>query len=167
MKKEDEKMFISRLYDQNYDDLRKYLLKKSYAKGLEDDIIQETFLEACKKLNVLRKHPCPRGWLFKTAFMKSKELKKFYEKQNLYLFNTEVECTAINILLENIDFKESIRNLLSDEEYCMLMLRYVLFYSYKEIGVIYHISADACKKRIYRLCLKIGHAWANAQKRKN
>lgn len=155
MKKENGQIFIHSLYEQNYADLRKYLLRKPYTKGFEDDIIQETFLEACKKLNILSSHPCPRGWLFKTAFIKSKEMKKFYTKQNMYELNDEAVCGTMNFLLENIDFKESIKYLLTDEEYCMLMLHYVLFYSYKEIGAMYHISTDACKKRIYRLRMKL------------
>lgn len=158
MKTEDGQIFIHILYEQNYDDLRKYLLKKPYTKGLEDDIIQETFLEACKKLNLLLTHPCPRGWLFKTALIKSKELKKFYAPKIMCELNDEAVCGTINSLLESIDFKESIRHLLTDEEYCMLMLHYVLFYSYKEIGAMYHISTDACKKRIYRLRIKIERA---------
>lgn len=158
MKLSDDQMFINKLYSQNYADLRRYLLKKSYIKGLEDDIVQETFLEACKKLDILRAHPCPRGWLFKTAFNKSKEFKKFYEKQNMYLLDSDTEYTAVSFFLENIDLKESLKYLLTDEEYCMLMLRYILFYSYKEIGAVYHISTDTCKKRIYRLCMKIRQA---------
>ena len=118
----EEKAFLDALYADNSEDLKKFLLKLTLNPDITDDVLQETFCEACKKAEKLMVHPCPRGWLFITARLKLKEQlklhKKFYPDTQIY------DLTGINIQsqLADIEFRESLKLFLPDLEYKMLIL---------------------------------------------
>ena len=49
----EEKAFLDALYADNSEDLKKFLLKLTLNPDITDDVLQETFCEACKKAEKL------------------------------------------------------------------------------------------------------------------
>ena len=70
---EEYKNFISELYERN--SLVLYNIAYSYLKDHENaqDIVEDVFVTALKKANLLYKHENPDGWLYKTLYYKLKE----------------------------------------------------------------------------------------------
>ena len=157
----EEKAFLDALYADNSEDLKKFLLKLTLNPDITDDVLQETFCEACKKAEKLMVHPCPRGWLFITARLKLKEQlklhKKFYPDTQVY------DLTGINIQSQqaDIEFRESLKLFLPDLEYKMLILHDGAAFTCKEIAHIYGYSEEWCKKRLQRIRKRIGTYYRN------
>ena len=151
MKKPTTMDFVDRLYNENSEDLRKYLLKRSSAAEMADEAVQETFFEACRHADDLTCHPCPRGWLFKTASFKLEELQRFYGRSPSQSLEDSAASVENGLLLSDLEFRITVRNFLTPQDYHMLMLRFTAMCSYKDIGRIYGMKADTCKKRIYRM----------------
>ena len=63
--------FLEKLYKEKYKDVYKlafYTLKKYPFASLDAaDITQEVFICAAQHIDVLRRHPNPTGWLYKTT----------------------------------------------------------------------------------------------------
>ena len=149
-------MYIGNLY-RNYGNLLKtFLIRRYGSEDFANEVSQETFCVACEKNAELLGHPCPQGWLYRTAENKAKELKrarfKIESHETEQNDNIIGDCTQ----LSEIEMKHVLKTVLSDEDYYMIVLRFKLKYNYREISDVYGISADACKKRVYRslFCVK-------------
>ena len=59
--------FFEELYRSEYDNIKRYVRRMiTDGNGIED-IVQETFVEAYRKISFLRTHPNVPGWLRVTA----------------------------------------------------------------------------------------------------
>lgn len=59
--------FFDRLYLDWYGNLIKYAYRLTLEKSYAEEIVQETFTEAYKKVEILQRHENPVGWLYVTT----------------------------------------------------------------------------------------------------
>ena len=138
--------FFDRLYIDHYKNLLKYAYRLTYERNFSEEIVQDAFAEACKKIDLLYKHENPVGWLYIAV----KNISKSYlreisrMKNRLPLEDYDVPVT---------DEEDEAMMLLSDltKAETDIILR---FYKYKqtlsEISNEYDIQFSACKMRLKR-----------------
>lgn len=165
-KKQDR--FFRELYDDTY-----YILKREAYYMVRDeeavhDILQETFLEAYNKIDVLSKHNNPKGWLVNTVKYKAmpyrKKMSERLKKEvQLEFDGEEFEFEVLSKVDEYpfliFDFLEAA---LKKEEYEMVIKRVLGGLSFKELADEYNISEGACKMRVKRSLLKLREVLSNS-----
>lgn len=148
-----EKAFIEQLYREKYNRLCDYARKLLAGSAAAEDIVQDTFVMACAKIELLRQHPNPGGWLMLTL------------KQNVYNYWRLRDCLT-NIIVDmpmeewldnypdnqlpadDLDFLYG--DLVKYKEYEILKKFAVEGYSTAEIAAEYGINVNTCKQRIFR-----------------
>lgn len=157
MKNSSEK-FFNKICLEMYDDITKFVKYYVRDERITDDIIQETFLEAYRHIDELKKHPNYKGWLYNTAKFKAKHLRSVQYKRDIS--QTELDdMDALNYGAyydrhENLFFEE-LRKKLLPSEYRLIMLKYHYGYTYEEISQKEGITVGACKMRIKRSLKKL------------
>ncbi len=81
-KKQDE--FFTEIYNETYNDLGKFVNRRTRNPGMTEDILQEVYLEAFRHLGDLKTHENPVGWIYKTAYNKIKKMNSIYDRHALY-----------------------------------------------------------------------------------
>lgn len=138
--------FFDKLYLENYSELFKYAYRMTYESNLAEEIVQDAFTEAYKKIELLNKHENPIGWLYVTVKNITKaHLREFIKiKKLISLEDNEIatydEDRAELLLL----------NYLTVEETKIIMKFYIEKKSLDEISKEYGISISACKMRLKR-----------------
>lgn len=132
-----------------------------------EECTQETFLEAKKQIEKLRKHPNIKGWLYVTAKnLINSSFRKYYIK-NKYEITVpdEIICSS-KIVLDELEkviddeidvdkLKVNVLEQLKEGEYQFYIDFFVEKKSVKEMAEKHNISVSAIYTRIYRLKLKI------------
>lgn len=147
--------YIGSLYEDYGSVLKAFLVSRYGSEDFANEVAQETFCIACEKKSELSLHPCPKGWLYKTAENKARELNRrrirIAVHETEHKDNVSVPCKTFS----EIETKEFLRGVLPARDYRMLLLRYAMQYNYRELSHIYGISEDACKKRVYRSLFRV------------
>lgn len=152
--------FFEELYRSEYDNIKRYVRRMiTDGNGIED-IVQETFVEAYRKISSLRTHPNVPGWLRVTA---KNKIMKWEEKQKKYSLD-------FDYILQNAegsgkgkpsdDFKMveaycTVRKILSDEELEILRCYYEYGYTSQEMAARLGITETCFKVRILRMKQRI------------
>lgn len=151
MTKKDE-TFFNQLYTESYPLLKRYAINKIGASEAED-ALQETYYQAYRNINLLASHPNPTGWLMLTC---KNILKKHLAKQEKR-FGTTFSGNAEDILqniptTDNYDplYMEELKKILADNDYFLLVKKYVEGYSIEELAKQLNITDGACKMRLKR-----------------
>lgn len=163
----DNSDFYDELCNKYFKDVYEFCAHLVKDKNQFNDIIeectQETFLEARKQINKLKKHPNVKGWLYITARnLVNKSFRKYYKKdKHEALFNEEIACASSTIedelekvLEDSINItalKEDVIKLLKKDEYELYIDYFVKKITIIEISKKYNISTTATTTRIYRL----------------
>lgn len=156
-KKTKEKFFY-KVYDQTYYNLKKYVRRRSADSSLVDDILQEVYLEVFRHIEDLQTHENYVGWIYKTAENKVKKVNSIY---NNHVANEIVCCeeTMENIAVEDREpdyiVYEDLKNILMQDEYELLMKKYVVGYSHKELADMTGNTLAGNKMRISRIIKKL------------
>ncbi len=139
-------VFFDQLYLEHYKDLFRYAYRLTYEKNMAEEIMQDVFIEAYKKITLLYKHENPVGWLYVTvrnitkAYMReSLKMKKMLSLENNVVATTDVESKEL--LLQNF---------LTLEESEIMEKFYIEKNSLTEISAEVGISLSACKMRLKR-----------------
>lgn len=146
-----------------YEKIFKYIYFNIRDKSSANDIIQEVFMIAYEKLDIIAKHPNLGGFLFQTA----KNIIKKYEREAYNKFKQEMECDEeylkqiksnkydISFVLDsNIDesnFIYDVISSLSEEKRELYCLYYVQHKSMLEIAELMKIEYSALRMRFVRL----------------
>ncbi len=142
----------------------KYLLKMGASKEDAEDIVQETLYKAIKNIDSIHQDKV-RAWLFKvainsfyTSYSKKKRSNDYiHALPNIELFTESIEEKMItkennNSIYKSLDaLKPSYKNL--------LVLKYFLDLSYKDIAEILEISEANVKVYLYRARNKFKEVW--------
>ena len=150
-------------YEQFYRDTKRavehYLMMLLHNHSVIEDVSQEVYLEAYRKLDVLMQHPEPRGFLFRMARYKAlhwiRERNRI--EQGEYLCEDSVLAMK---LMERDEFKStdimlSLESLLTEDEYWLLEEHYIMGYSEKEIALKKQKSYTAVRMRCSRITKKL------------
>lgn len=100
--------FLERLYIDNYRLVYKLVTRALRQYGLStndaSDIVQDVFVLAAKRIDVLRQHPNPVGWLIKTSQYVCMNYSSTYARHNEQLLKH-----WIYMLIKRMRFQKSIR----------------------------------------------------------
>ena len=130
-----KKQLFQKLYDQTYINLRQFVQYRSRNSHMVDDILQEIYLETFRHIEVLSTHENQVGWIYKTAEYKIKKLNEVYDRNmSRELSVTDFEEPFIEDHAETIIHLDEYKRILKEDEFALVMKKYVEGYSYKEIG---------------------------------
>lgn len=164
-----EEIWLSELYDRNYAMLfrigRVFLGNNASQEGMIEDEIQETFLRAWRKRNVLQKHPNPDGWLvecFRKCLMNACRKQAVAWKHTAYSLDDDhmPACSDQKQKSpeEYVASKEQIELLmhLLGQKDAYIFLRYCVYGdTAASISKDYQISEQALRMRVSRIKKKI------------
>lgn len=148
-----EQNFMSALYTVEYKRLYKYAERMLNGSLMAEDLVQDTILIACNKIDKLITHPEPGAWLMKSL---QKNINNYWRvRDNLTKLIIDIPMEkwinrypAKNWLEDELDLLYG--DLATSEEYKIIKKFAVYGYSQKEIAAEYGISINTCKQRIYR-----------------
>lgn len=150
-KKQQDAQFVL-LYKSNYSDMYYFAKKVLGSDDVAEDVVQETFVVAYRKLDDFLNSPSPKGWLYRTL---GNIIGDTYRKRSrmveLFSLSSEMELIthdSANIMLELENEKNK-----TDLE--LLFLVYCNRYTYQEISDMYGISINTAKKRVQRAKAKL------------
>lgn len=150
--RKNEEQYFNQLYTESYPLLKRYVFCKA-AQNEAEDILQETYYYAYQNIHILIKHPNPMGWLMLTCKnIIYKHLQK-NRKHSEYVVVGDCEDILQNVpTMDNYDsiYLEELKNILSDDEYFLLVKKYVEGYSVEELAKQLNITDGACKMRLKR-----------------
>ena len=138
--------FFDKLYLENFKQLFKYAYRMTCEKNLAEEIVQEAFMEAYRKIDRLSKHENPIGWLYVTVRNITKSYLREYLSIKKLLSLDDNEIAAADEENEEL----LLLNYVNEEEAKIIMKYYVEKKSLDEISKEYGISLSACKMRLKR-----------------
>ncbi len=140
------------LYKNNYSDMYYFAKKVLGSDDIAEDVVQETFLVAYRKLDDFLNCPSPKGWLFKALrHIIGDTYRKRARMVEVFSLSSDMELITndpANIILE-------LENENNKTDLEMLFLVYCKRYTYQEISDMYGLSINAAKKRVQRAKTKL------------
>lgn len=148
---------ISALYEREYDTLCRAAFRALGDWAAAQDLVQDTFLLALLRADVLPGHPAPGGWLTQTLRNLIQN-----ERRKLAMRRAVPLEDAGNIAAEEPPGRldELLPPSLGAQERELLCLRFIEQMSYREIGARLGISEGACRVRLFRTVKKCRGEWA-------
>ncbi len=138
----------------------KYLISIGAAKEDAEDIVQETFIKAYENIDILIDGNI-KAWMFKVSINKFYTL---YKKSKVNISLTDELSVAIegdfNIgHIDNAIEMNRVLDLLKESEKNLLVLKYSMGLSYKNIGNLLNIEEGSAKTLCYRARNKFKEIW--------
>ena len=139
-----------------------FLYKLTNDIELSEELTQETFYTAIKKINTLNKKESIRTWLYKIAKNKWKDYLKKSKKANIVLDENTVENLVANYDIEEdmiakdniIEFYKKIHMLDIDTRE-IIYLKIIRNFTFKEISQILGKNEEWARTKFYRGKLKL------------
>lgn len=158
MDKSAKDKFLKELMEAAYEKVYIFIDRRQTDKGLVEDVVQETFLEAYKKAEVLAEHPNPLGWLYLTARNKMlslsgsrKDLCFFEDGEEAYLNRAKMDDAKYG----EVELEESIKAVISEKDYQMLCDYYLNGYNSGELAGKYGVERGSLRMQVSRLKKKL------------
>lgn len=157
MDKEAKDRYFNELMEKAYEKLCIFASKGCNDREFAEDIVQETFLEAYRKVDILIEHPNTMRWLYTTTKYK---MMKMESKKEAYCpldegFNNLASGEGRGDSYKEIELAETIKSAISEEEYEILRDYYVNGYSADEVAEKHGIDKGVIRMRISRLKKKL------------
>ena len=152
---ERDAVFLERLYTVNYALVYKMVLRilRQYGLTANDasDIVQDVFVLAAKRIDVLRAHPNPVGWLIKTAQYVCRNYVSAYSRSHEQLFESLDLHTSPEKDMARADVLISLEQMLTPEEFALLKAYYIDQRTTEEICRETGLSPNRLRERMHRL----------------
>lgn len=157
MKAEEKEKFFNEIYNNTFYNLRNYIRRRIINISMVDDVLQEVYLEAFRHIDVLQAHENSVGWIYKTAENKIKKLNSVYKKHTTHeiAYDKTVESRSDEDIESNYIVYEEYRKILLDDEYDLLIKKYVDGYSNLELANMTGKTAAGNKMRLSRIIKKL------------
>jgi len=118
---------------------------------LSEELVQETFLTACKKADIICNHEKPLAWLYQTLqYLTMKEINRACHSRE----QSSEELQDIAAADDPPAFHEILPRTLTTEERRILILRFEHRLPHREIAEALGISEAACRKQVSRALQK-------------
>lgn len=158
MEKETKDRFLRELMETAYEKIYTFIDRRQADKDFVEDVVQETFLEAYRKAEILIDHPNQLGWLYITA--RNKMLKLSSRKKDLCFFEDGEAIYLEKLRKEDeqygeIELEEAIKATVGEEEYHILHDYYLGGYSSEEMAEKYGLESGNLRMRVSRLKRKL------------
>ena len=155
---DDKDKFLNQLVIDNYQNMVNFASAFFSNRDIAEDAVQETFVVALRKIDILMKSPNPAGWLMNTL----KNINGDIYRQRKRLANIFTKLEDIHPSIESVNnFRFEYEGIIDKDELVLLFWIYCDGLSYQEAADILDISLDACKKRIQRAKLRFKQAIKN------
>lgn len=157
MNKDTKDRQFNELMEKMYDKIYIFVGRGCSDRGFVEDVVQETFYEAYRKMDALMEHPNQIGWLYETAKYKKMRLGKTKSQ----IQTSEVEYNELDSgETEDEDYgefelAETIKKTVSEKEYEMLRDYYVNGYSSVEIADKYGVNRGTIRMKMSRMKNKL------------
>ena len=161
--------FFQSLCEQYYADLGNFLLALAKDRELAQDLLQETFIVAWNKRELLLTHPNPAGFLFQTARLCLKHARQKQKKQQsrvLYLDREQLAqqkqeqhgndpweelCLQQDAAIDETKWITAALQQLSDEEYLLYRQHYLEKKTFVQLAQEHQQSAVCLRMRALRI----------------
>ena len=161
-----EELYYEQLYYDTKTAVEHYLMMLLHNYSVIEDVSQEVYLEAYRKLDVLMQHPEPRGFLFRMA--RYKALHWLREKGRIE--QGEVTCEDSVLVMQVADedayrvaeILMTVEELLTKEEFSIFEAHYIQGYTEKEIAVTREKSHAAIRMTCSRMTRKLREKMADS-----
>lgn len=147
--------FLEKLYTENYAMVYRFItftLNRHGGKTSDaPDLVQEVFVLAAKRIDVLRAHPNPAGWLMKTAQYMCMNYVSANARHQEQLFETlELHAEQEDAIAE-VDMLVSLEQVLKPDEYALLKAYCIEKRSTEDICRETGLSPNRLRVRMHRL----------------
>ena len=156
------------IYIKYYKSVYNFLYKLTYDVELSEELTQETFYTAIKKINTLKNKESIRTWLYQIAKNKWKDYLKKNKKSNVDLDENNFENLAANYNLEeDMITKDNIIELfkkihmLDIDTREIIYLKIIRNFTFKEISQILGKSEEWARTKFYRGKIKLKESLKN------
>lgn len=168
--------FFQSLCEQYYADLGNFLLALTKDRELAQDLLQETFIVAWNKRELLLTHPNPAGFLFQTARLCLRHARQKQKKQQgrvLYLDREQLAqqkqeqhgndpweelCLQQDAAIDETKWITAALQQLSDEEYLLYRQHYLEKKTFVQLAQEHQQSAVCLRMRALRIRKKVQKA---------
>ena len=155
----EESIFLDSLYRQMFEQLYRAAIKILRDPSLAEETVQDTFVTAGKRIDVLMNHPNPCAWLMSTMRFIAINMRRRQAKMNTYF----VSMMAQNMDIASpdspfdgeIDLDTSCAELVGEENYRLFKAVTLKTMTILEASQLLGISLEACKKRMQRIRKKL------------
>ena len=148
----EEEEFFEELYRNTQPALLEYLKKLKGAESWAEDILQDTYLEAYRRRDMLMEHPNPAGWLYRTARNLYRNMVRKKENHN---FSLETVSQSVFLTEEprygSAEWRLAAEGLLPERDRRLLRLYYLDGYSIREIAGTLHATEGSVRVRLLRV----------------
>lgn len=145
---------ISKLFHENGKWLAQLAYRYTQSSELAEDLLQETMLIACTRIDILAEHENQIGWLVKTLWnLAKREMKKFYHTEVPLELDYIRDCSRENTEIE-LPMKFYLPPELNEKEKEIILMRIDQGMSYLEIAEMKGVSEDACRQQLSRAIRK-------------
>ena len=141
---------ITRLVEKYGDRLFQLAYRRTGSADMAEDLVQETMLTACCKIETIATHENQMGWLTKTLWnLADREMNKAHHS------DLPLELDYIRGIAEmELPMEVYLPKGLTDKERSILLMRIDQKLSYAEISEIMGVSEDACRQKLSRAVRK-------------
>jgi RNA polymerase sigma-70 factor (ECF subfamily) len=149
------------LYERYYEPVFLFLIKRVGNEETTADLCSQVFLKAMLNLKRYRFQGLPfSSWLFRIAI---NEMNQYFRKTKNQR-SVSLESVDLQVLMEEVEEKGNEQNMqkmialldqLNQDEVQLVELRYFEKMPFKEIAMIYNITENNAKVRMYRLLAKM------------
>lgn len=154
-KKDSDALFLEKLYIENYDLVFKLVTRilRQYVSVTNDasDIVQDIFILAARRIDVLKVHPNPVGWLLKTARYVCMNYASAYSRHNEQLFESLDLHMDQEDTISKVDTLVSLEQILKPQDYNLLIEYYIEKRPTDDICREAGISPNLLRVRMHRL----------------
>lgn len=155
--KYEKDMFFNKIYDEMYKEIYRYIRRFTNDNRILEDILQETFYESYKKIDILIDHDNYRGWIYKTAKFKALKFCQHIQTidgKQVDILLAETQEVGKQDEYESITYAD-LQEILSDKEYNFLIKHLIEGYTLKELAKQENIKVGASKMRFNRIMKKL------------
>lgn len=159
----DELMSI--LAQKYYKPLYQFIYRICSDKALVSDVVQDTFLIACEKMDTLQTHQSIEGWLYRTARFRMLQL--LVERLNYENLDSLADCIEDNKNYEDecittLEKYPKIAQYLDIAELQLIIKHYEEGYGFRELAWEYNTTEASIKMKIQRLKRRLRkYVWKN------
>ncbi len=151
-----EKLLLSEAYHKYHRELYLYVAFQTKNAPVVEDIVSETFALACEKIRVFKKHPNQKGWLLCAAHLKTLEMyRRLREADLISVENMDEEFAADLFPYADREWKLSVRDILTEEEYLRFRRYFIWGYSLREMAFLEGITENYMSVKLSRLRKKL------------
>lgn len=165
----DQNAFIEKIYNEFFTQLWIYAKAALSDPEQAQEVVQDTFHEAVRHIDVLMAHDNPKGWLMNTLKKKIMHARRSTNHYILHFISLDSDLEFTDPILSAEDFAPSnvqdtlteIQRALSEDEWDLLRKITLEKQPYKNVAEELAITVWACQKRIERIRKKLKQYFAD------